>query len=272
MRQYLSLLAIACSPTLAADDEQLSRGEYLFQAANCYACHTDIENDGEILAGGRKLESDFGVFYAPNITPHVATGIGNWSEDDFVRALSEGIAPDGRKYYPSFPYVSYGEMTREDMLAIKAYLDAQAQVEQVNKPHQLAWYLNPLSMQAWSMMNAVFGSPVTHDGSRGSYLINVLGHCNECHTPRNALGMLRMEQQFQGNSALSAPDISTSKDGIGDWDRQQLADLFQYGELPDGNYVADHMGEVVDYSTSRWTEDDLQAAIDYLLPASSKSD
>lgn len=266
VKQYLALLALACSAAMAAADELVAQGEYLFHAANCYACHTDMENDGKPLAGGRELESDYGVFYSPNITPDKATGIGGWSETDFIRALSQGIAPDGRHYYPSFPYLSYADMTREDMLAIKAYLDAQPAVEQANRPHQPAWYLNPLSMQAWSLLNGLFGSEVSHDGSRGSYLVDVLGHCNECHTPRNRLGMLQMAQQFRGNESLSAPDISNTSDGIGDWKAQQLADLFQYGELPDGDYVADHMGEVVDYSTSRWSEQDLQAAIRYLLP------
>lgn len=247
------------------DQALIDRGEYLYQAANCYACHTDVENDGKPLAGGRALESDFGTFYTPNITADSKTGIGSWSEQQFIDAVKQGIAPDGRSYYPSFPYLSYAGMKTEDVLAIRAWLLTRPAVEQANRDHELRWYLTPLTMRIWRLVNDYVADPVSGDGSRGSYLINTLGHCNECHTPRNALGMLDMSRRLRGNADLSAPDISASDDGVGDWSRQQLADLFQYGEMADGDYVADHMGEVVDYSTSKWTEDDLNAAIDYLL-------
>jgi mono/diheme cytochrome c family protein len=247
------------------DPDKFDKGQYLFNAANCYACHTDEDNDGKPLAGGRALETEFGTFYSPNITADRETGIGNWSDEDFIRALTLGMAPDRRHYYPSFPYLSYQTMTREDILAIKAYLFNQPAVSRQNQPHQLHWYLSQFSLQIWRILNEFLATPVSHDGSRGSYLVNVLGHCNECHTPRNMLGMLNMKHRLQGNKDLSAPDISTSKNGIGDWRKQELADLFKYGELPDGDYVADHMGEVVDNSTSKWTDEDLDAVIDYLL-------
>jgi mono/diheme cytochrome c family protein len=243
----------------------IEQGRYLFQAANCYACHTDVDNDGVPLAGGRAMESDFGIFFSPNITPDKDTGIGNWSDEDFIRALTRGIAPDGQHYYPSFPYLSYQNMNREDILAIKSYLFSQPAVRQQNKPHQLKWYLSRFTLRIWKILNDLVAMPVTHDGSRGSYLVDVLGHCNECHTPRNVLGMLEMHNRLQGNPDLSAPDISASHDGIGEWRKQELTDLFRYGELPDGDYVADHMGEVVDNSTSKWVDEDLEAVIEYLL-------
>ncbi|UCB54578.1 MAG: cytochrome c [Thiotrichales bacterium] len=267
-RIVLMLYALI-SMAASADESEVDRaaieqGRYLFDAANCYACHTDVDNDGAPLAGGRALESDFGIFFSPNITPDKDTGIGNWSDEDFIRALILGIAPDGHHYYPSFPYLSYQNMNREDILAIKAYLFSQPAVSQKNKPHQLAWYLSGFTLRIWKLLNDLAAMPVTYDGSRGSYLVDVLGHCNECHTPRNMLGMLKMQNRLEGNKALSAPDISTSKNGIGGWDKQELADLFRYGELPDGDYVADHMGEVVDNSTSKWADYDLQAVIEYL--------
>jgi mono/diheme cytochrome c family protein len=263
------LLAFAAM-TASADEAGMDpaiveKGRYLFHAANCYACHTDVDNDGIPLAGGRALETDFGIFYSPNITPDMATGIGNWRDEDFIAALTRGIAPDGRHYYPSFPYLSYRTMNSEDILAIKAYLFSQTAVSQQNQPHQLKWYLSQFTLRLWKMLNELVATPVTHDGSRGSYLVDVLGHCNECHTPRNEVGMLNMQNRLQGNEDLSAPNISDSKDGIGDWRKQELADLFKYGELPDGDYVADHMGEVVDNSTSKWVDEDLGAVIDYLL-------
>ena len=264
------LMLYAMIPMAASADESevdraaIEQGRYLFDAANCYACHTDVDNDGEPLAGGRALESDFGIFFSPNITPDKDTGIGNWSDDDFIHALTQGIAPDGHHYYPSFPYLSYQNMNREDILAIKAYLFSQPAVSQKNKPHQLAWYLSGFTLRIWKTLNDLAAVPVTYDGSRGSYLVDVLGHCNECHTPRNMLGVLKMQNRLQGNKSLSAPDISASKKGIGGWRKQELADLFRYGELPDGDYVADHMGEVVDNSTSKWVDDDMEAVIEYL--------
>ncbi len=271
MRHLIALMLVAFAAMAASADESASdqtaveKGRYLFHAANCYACHTDVDNDGAALAGGRALESEFGIFYSPNITPDKTTGIGNWSDDDFIRALTEGVGPDGRRYYPSFPYLSYRNMHRDDILAIKAYLFSQSAVDQQNKPHQLEWYLSQFTLRIWKLLNDLIAVPVTHDGSRGSYLVDVLGHCNECHTPRNLIGMLKMQNRLQGNEDLSAPNISASKDGVSDWSKQELADLFQYGELPDGDYVADHMGEVVDNSTSKWLEDDLNAAIEFLL-------
>lgn len=265
----LMLLVGAATAASAVESGQsqtaVEEGHYLFQAANCYACHTDVDSDGTPLAGGRALDSDFGIFYSPNITPDKDTGIGDWSDEDFIRALTQGVAPDGRHYYPSFPYLSYQSMNREDILAIKAYLFSQNAVNQPKKSHQLAWYLSQFTLRIWKLLNDLVATQVEYDGSRGSYLVDVLGHCNECHTPRNVVGMLKMQNKFQGNEDLSAPNISASKDGIGDWRKQELADLFRYGELPDGDYVADHMGEVVDNSTSKWADDDLDAVIEYLL-------
>jgi mono/diheme cytochrome c family protein len=271
MSNLIALVTLAIAAMSASADEAgpdsatLEKGRYLFDAANCYACHTDVDNDGPPLAGGRALKTEFGTFYSPNITPDKATAIGNWSDEDFIRALTEGVAPDGMHYYPSFPYLSYQSMTTNDILAIKAYLFNQPAVSQKNRSHELNWYLSQFSLRLWKILNEYIATPVTHEGSRGSYLVDVLGHCNECHTPRNMLGMLKMHNRLQGNEELSAPDISTSKDGIGDWSKQELVDLFKYGELPDGDYVADHMGEVVDNSTSKWTDQDLNAVIDYLL-------
>lgn len=259
------IAAAASADEGGVDRAAVEKGRYLFHAANCYACHTDVDNDGAPLAGGRALESEFGIFVSPNITPDKDTGIGNWSDEDFVRALTQGVSPDGRHYYPSFPYLSYQGMDREDLLAIKAYLFSQAAVHQQNKSHELDWYLSQFTLRIWKILNDLVATPVTHDGSRGSYLVDVLGHCNECHTPRNLFGMLKMQNRLQGNEDLSAPDISASKDGVGGWRKQELSDLFRYGELPDGDYVAGHMGEVVDNSTSKWVDEDLDAVIDYLL-------
>lgn len=259
----LVLLFAVVSSALAAEAD-IEKGRYIFQLANCYACHTDLENEGMPLAGGRALETEFGIFFSPNITPDKETGIGNWSDQQFILALTEGTAPDGRHYYPSFPYLSYRGMNKNDILALKAYLFSQPAVRQVNKPHQLKWYLSQISLSVWNFFNELLTAPLTENRSRGSYLVNTLGHCNECHTPRNFIGMLQMNRRLGGNRELSAPEILPTKSGIGNWSNEQLTDLFQYGELPDGDYVADHMAEVVDYSTSKWNNEDLQAVIKYL--------
>lgn len=258
------ILLFAVATPVSATETGLEQGRYIYQLANCYACHTDIEKEGEPLAGGRALETEFGIFYTPNITPDRETGIGNWSDEQFIHALTEGTSPDGHYYYPSFPYLSYHGMKKADILALKAYLFSQPAINQPNRPHQLKWYLSQFSLGVWRWLNDLLSEPVTGDGSRGSYLVDTLGHCNECHTPRNFLGMLQIDKRLQGNRELSAPEILPTKSGIGKWSDEQLTDLFQYGELPDGDYVADHMAEVVDYSTSKWNDDDLRAVINYL--------
>ena len=260
----LLLWLFVALPAIAADKEVIDKGRYIYQLANCYACHTDIENGGADLAGGRALETEFGTFYTPNITPHVKTGIGSWTDEQFITALTRGIAPDGSHYYPSFPYISYHDMTEEDMLALKAYLFSLPAVSQPNKQHELAWYLSQPTLMLWKFLNNLLSTKPEGESSRGAYLINTLGHCNECHTPRGSLGMLKMQHHLQGNESLSAPDISSTPAGTGNWSDEELTDLFRYGALPDGDYVADHMGEVVDYSTSQWNDEDLKEAIRYL--------
>ncbi len=265
MGRYLLCLlaALVGSGALAeSDDNGLERGRYLFQAANCLSCHTDFENDGQPLAGGRELQTPFGSFYTPNITPDRDTGIGNWSDDDFIRALTEGIAPDGRRYYPSFPWPAYRGMTRDDLLALKRYLFSRPAVRQNNRPHRLKWFVSRKTLGLWKWLNPPPERYPGDTGSRGAYLVNVLGHCQECHTPRDIFGILQLDAAFKGNPELDAPDISAS--GIGDWSDEELSDLFTDGMLPDGDYVSGHMAEVVDYASSKWTAEDRRAVIEYL--------
>ena len=259
----LLLVALLLYPLTLQAGSQAERGEYLLQLANCYSCHTDTENDGAALAGGRRLETEFGAFYTPNITSDRETGIGDWSDEEFVAAVRHGVSPDGDNYFPAFPYTAYRDMKQDDILAIKAYLLSQPGTRQANQPHELEWFVMRWLMPAWNWLNEL-GTPVNTHESRGAYLVDTLGHCNECHTPRNILGFLDWDLKFQGNEDLGAPDISPSKQGLGSWSDEEMVDLFQYGALPDGDYVADHMAEVVEYSTSKWNEDDLKAAINYL--------
>ncbi len=263
MRQVCAWLLTLVGLPVAADQALIERGQYVFQLANCYSCHTDSDNDGPALAGGRALDTDFGTFYSPNITPDKNTGIGGWSDEDFIRALTKGISPRGEYYFPSFPYTSYHAMSRDDVLALKAYLFTQPPIARENQAHDIEWYLTRDLMMFWQWLNE-WARPDAGSQSRGSYLIDTLGHCNECHTPRNALGIIQWDQRLLGNPALEAPNITFTEPGLLAWSDEELVDLFRYGALPDGDYVAGHMGEVVEYSTSKWNDTDLEAAIGYL--------
>ena len=140
VRSYLLLACfLSALPFGASAESPIERGKYLFDAAGCYSCHTDVKNKGPALAGGRALKTPFGTFYTPNITPDRATGIGRWSDADFISALRDGVSPDGANYYPVFPYTSYTRMTDADILDLKAYLFSQAPVENANKPHDVGF-------------------------------------------------------------------------------------------------------------------------------------
>jgi mono/diheme cytochrome c family protein len=281
--RWLPLLVLCCyqitGPAVQADVTQVERGRYLFRAAGCAACHTDMENKGAFLAGGRKLETPFGNFYSPNITPHNEYGIGRWSDEDFVRALRHGVSPQGKHYFPVFPYTSYTRMRREDMLAIKTYLFSVTPVAQANKPHELVWYARRSLLGIWKWLYFTPGEmqPVadkSEQWQRGRYLVNAMAHCAECHTPRNRLGALQQDMLFAGTKngpeGETAPNITPHREtGIGGWGEFELQVFLQYGELPDGDYTGGLMAEVVDEGLAHLNKQDIQAMVQYLqtLPA-----
>jgi len=258
---YKLILVISILPAVSPAQTLIDQGRYIAQLANCYSCHTDIENEGKPLAGGRAMETQFGIFYPPNITPDKETGIGNWTEHQFAKAVRSGLAPDGSHYYPTFPYSAYKNISDADIKALTAYMFSLKPVKQMNNNHNLSWFVSRWVLPIWKMLNTDQGSNKS-DKDRGAYIVDTLGHCNECHTPRNSLGILQMEQKFSGNEDLSAPDISS--ESLKDWSKEELIDLFSDGALPSGDYVSDHMAEVVEYSTSTWKPADLKAAIRYL--------
>jgi mono/diheme cytochrome c family protein len=192
---------VAAGPDPAA----IERGEYVLHAAGCYSCHTDAENKGKPLAGGRALATPFGTFYSPNITPDPTHGIGAWTDEEFVRALRSGISPEGAHYFPAFPYTSYTGMADRDMLDLKAYLFAQQPVARPNKAHDLSFPFGfrPL-VRVWKLVFFELGvfapDPAKDDEwNRGAYLVRHLGHCGECHTPRNVLGARERDRELAGN-------------------------------------------------------------------------
>lgn len=251
------------------------RGEYLFRAAGCYSCHTDVKNRGPALAGGRALKTPFGTFYAPNITPDRTHGIGGWSDADFVRALREGVAPDGSHYFPVFPYMSYSGMSERDLLDLKAYIFSRPPVALANRPHDadfpFGWRF-PLIF--WKTLYFTQGSLAPDPArsatwNRGRYLVRALAHCGECHTPRGWLGAPDTAMEFagivDGPEGSLIPNITTDKEtGIGDWPVDDVVLLLKFGIAPDGDVVGDLMGEVVEHGTSHLRDDDLRAIALYL--------
>jgi len=254
------------------------RGEYMFAAGGCATCHT-AKDGGAYLAGGRELETDFGSFYTPNITPDPETGIGNWSEADFVRAVREGISPEGEHYYPSFPYTSYAKMTRQDVIDIKAYLDTVPAVRNEVRDHDLPFPFNiSMSMFGWKLLffddSPFEPDPAKSDAwNRGAYLVTGPGHCGECHSPRNLLGGIDTSQALSGNKngpeGDAVPNITPGEGGIGDWSEEHIISALEIGFLPDGDFIGGAMTDVIEDNTSKLTPEDLQAIATYLtsLPA-----
>lgn len=278
----LAACAVAVLPVAAARAEPVAdRGELVYRLAGCENCHTDREHKGARLAGGRKLATPLGTFYTPNITPDPVTGLGRWSEDDFRRALREGVGPDGRNYYPSFPYTSYTRMSDADIHALWGYLRAQPAVHQANKSHELPWYLNfrPL-LAVWKWLYFTPGAyqPVagkSAEWNRGAYLVQGAGHCAECHTPRNRLGGfergLELAGTLAGPDGLVVPNITPDRQyGIGTWRKADLAQYLGTGNRPDGDCAGSLMAELIDNGLRYLPKMDLDAIAEYVggLPAS----
>lgn len=266
----LLLLAGGIQAGMAAEIDLVARGAYLTAAAGCVSCHTDKENDGAAFAGGYAMETPYGVFYTPNITPDQETGIGGWTDEQFLAALREGVAPDGSNYYPSFPYPSYAGITRKDTLAIKAYLDSLDPVHRENRPNQLSWYVpGRRAMGLWKRFNSPWRYDEPPAGQeRGAYLVRHLGHCGECHTRRGASGKLKIKHELAGNpetkNSEGAPAINNSAQGLRDWDISDVEFFLEMGMLPDGDFTGGSMAAVIDDNTSQLTAEDRRAIALYL--------
>jgi len=255
----------------ASITDSLVRGEYLARAADCIACHT--VSGQKPFSGGVAFTMPFGTIYSSNITADKETGIGAWSDDDFVRALHAGVGKNGEPLYPAFPYTSYTALSREDILAIKAYLFSVPVVHAPAKANELSFPFN----QRWglSYWNALFLSKQRFQSAqaksaawnRGAYLATALGHCNECHTPRNILYALKHGRELAGEilQGWKAYNITSDKIyGIGSWTDQQLSDYLGNGHATGRGTASGPMGEVVENSLQYLTQEDIAALVTYL--------
>jgi mono/diheme cytochrome c family protein len=270
---------LAAAPVRAADPDEIDRGAYLANAAGCEACHTDRERGGQPYAGGRALATPFGTFYSPNITPDPETGIGRWSDEQFLRALRDGVRPDGANYFPVFPYPSFTKITDADARAIKTYLFSLPAVRQANRAHDISFPVSWRFLQdGWKLLFFSPGPFRPEPGrseayNRGAYLVTALAHCGECHTPRNWFGATEPDRFLAGNpdgpDGKKVPNITPDREtGIGNWSEDDIIGVLTDGHTPDFDKVGGAMAEVVK-STARLAEEDRQAIVVYLksLPA-----
>jgi len=277
---FLIVGIYAAAEVHAADAESIARGKYLYDAADCYSCHGGPRG-GSVPAGGAKLPSGglgldtpFGTFRSPNITPDKQYGIGAWSLVEFKNALRNGIGRKGEYLFPVFPYTSYSKLTDRDMEDMYAYVMTLPAVPLPNKPHEAK---PPFSWRAllifWRELFFTAGPVATEpaqgeEWNRGNYLVHAVAHCEECHTPRNFLGGLTLSKSFSGNiggpDKQNAPNITSDvKTGIGSWSIADIEQLLKTGITPETDFIGSGMKAVVQ-GTSKLTDADRHAMAVYL--------
>ena len=251
-----------------ASKETIERGKALTDASDCGSCHT--ANPSKPFAGGKLINTAFGGIYSANLTPDRDTGLGAWSDEEFVRALRFGVGRDGSRYYPAFPYPHFTKLIRQDMLAIRAYLDTLAPVK--NTPPQLRWPFNyRVLMRGW---NFVFFRPgifepdqsKSPEWNRGGYLVEGAAHCGACHTPKNFLGAEKRGQKFGGSpvDGWFAPRLDgADRSGLKSWSVDDIAEYLQSGRNTK-SHADGPMAEVVLNATSRMSDGDIRAIAVYL--------
>lgn len=246
------------------------RGEYLAKAADCVACHTAV--GGTPFAGGRPFRLPFGTLYATNLTPDKDTGIGNWTDDAFVRAVRAGVGSHGN-LYPAMPYTSYAQLSRDDVLAIKQYLDTLPPVRQAPPPNALSFPFDQRwGMAAWNLVffreRRFTPDPAKSvEWNRGAYLATALGHCGECHTPRNAGFAMKSRDYLSGADIEGWKAYNTTSDqsyGIGAWTDAQVTQYLSLGHAPGRSSASGPMADVVEHSLQYLTPGDIAALVAYL--------
>src|SRR5882672_2331231 len=255
--------------------EDVARGKALTNAGDCASCHT--ADRAKPFAGGKRIDTPFGGIYSPNLTPDRETGIGAWSDDDFYRALRFGVARDGSRYYPAFPYPNFTKLTRQDILAIRAYLATLTPVKNASRAPELRWPLNyRVLMRGW---NWLFFKPgilmpdqqKSAEWNRGRYLVEGVSHCGACHTPKNIFGADKRGQAYGGGRVtdMFAPRLDgAERGGLKSWSVEDITEYLQSGRNAK-SHAGELMSEVVVNSTSVMSDADVRAIAVYLkdLPA-----
>lgn len=268
----LTIPQTVSAAALGPHQPDLANGRTMFTAGGCSGCHAvpDAE-DKTRLGGGLALKSPFGTFYVPNISPDRVDGIGAWSEADFVTALSRGTAPDGRHFFPAFPYTSYQRMRVDDMRDLFAYLKTLPPVSGRVRDHDMTFPFGfRRGLGLWKLLY-VDGKPFTPDPAksaelnRGGYLAEGPGHCAECHSPRNFIGGIVAAQRFAGGPNPEGkgwiPNITPK--GLGDWSDKDIGYLLESGQTLDGDSVGGSMAEVV-RNTAQLAAEDRTAIAAYI--------
>jgi mono/diheme cytochrome c family protein len=269
-------LALAAGSAVRAgidvqDFQQVERGRYLTIVGDCAACHT-LPGSGHDLAGGRAIETPFGELIAPNITPDPLTGIGAWTDEEFINAMTKGTGRNGTHLYPAMPYTYYTRITRDDASAIRAYLNTVPAVQNAVEANQLPFPFDiRASMIGWNMLFFTPGEfqPVANksaEWNRGAYLAEGLGHCGLCHSPKNFLGGDGGGRGLQGYALQGwfAADITNnSRRGLGAWSVDDIATYLKTGHNQT-SIATGLMAETISQSTSHMTDADLRAIAVYL--------
>ena len=264
-----STVDAAAFATLTGD---ATRGETVFWAGGCASCHAAEGATGEarkLLSGGKRFATAFGTFIAPNISPDPVQGIGGWSTVDLANAMLHGTSPEGAHYYPAFPYTSYGRAAPQDLADLRAYLAVLPESAQASAPHEGGFPFNiRLSLGGWKLLfgrkDWVITGVLTEAQQRGRYLVEGLGHCSECHTPRNALGGSDLTAWLAGGPNPDGkgriPNITPGKL---DWSEADIAEYLKSGFTPSFDSAGGAMAEVVE-NMAHLSDDDRKAIAAYL--------
>lgn len=260
--------------SLAGLTGDVNRGAYVARLSGCIACHTDSKNGREVLGGGAEIKTDFGSFFAPNISPHPEDGIGSWTLADFSRALTAGKSPEGQHYFPSFPYTFYARFSDQDIVDLWAAVRSVPPVAGGPPEHGLRFPFGfHQGIGAWKRMffNQEKLSPVPDKSeawNRGRYLARGPAHCGACHTPRNLLGGRRTDQRYSGGVGPGnekIPAITPEALKKRGWTKEDLIYAFRSGLMPDGDSFGGSMAEMVRGGTRYWSDSDLAALAEYIM-------
>ena len=269
---FFTMPASVTASALPAYSPNVQNGKTMFFIGGCASCHATPDQDDPIrLGGGRELKSPYGSFYPPNISSDSKDGIGSWTEAQFVTAIWKGTSPDGRHYFPSFPYTSYQRMKLDDVRDLFAYLKTLPAAQGKVRDHDLRFPLNVRRMLGLWKLRYLDGKPFARNPAqnepwnRGAYLVNGPGHCAECHSPRDAFGGIIERQRFAGGPSLDGegfvPNITQA--GIGDFSADDIEEVLATGSTPDGDSVGGEMGAVV-RNTSQLAKGDRAAIAAYI--------